>query len=212
MKKTAAALVCSIFLVGLTACGSNNNEDSGVQVKDKEQPKQEEKKETAKEDKTQSSKGNRSNPIAFNETATIDDIILNTDSGEFKKFKTKVDLSITEIIRGDQAYEILKNENEFNEAAPEGKEWVLVKVKGKVVDSETEDHEYHLSDMNFELVSKDGEVYNKDLSAVTPNELSKKLFKGAEGEGYFSQVVNVGDDFMIQYTTNKQTKVFFKSI
>ncbi|PHD93488.1 hypothetical protein, partial [Bacillus toyonensis] len=175
------------------------------------QPKQETKKDNSKEGKTESAKGNRSNPIAFNETASIDDVILNTDGGEFKKFKAKVEVSILEVIRGEQAFGILKKENEFNEPAPEGKEWVLVKVKGKVVDAETQDFEYLLSDMNFKLVSKEGQVYNHELSAVTPNQLHQKLYKGAEGEGYISQVVNAGDDFTIQFETQKQNKVFFKS-
>nr|WP_304521720.1 hypothetical protein [Bacillus toyonensis] len=103
-----------------------------------------------------SSKGNRSNPISINEIATINDLILNSDGGTFKKFNTKIELSIIEVIRGEQAYQILKKENQFNKPAPEGKEWALVKIKGKVVDSETQDYEYFLSDMNINLVSNDG--------------------------------------------------------
>ncbi|KLA31036.1 hypothetical protein P9Z76_27425 [Bacillus cereus] len=160
---------------------------------------------------TLSSKGNRSNPIPINEVATINDLILNSDGGTFKKFNTKVELSILEVIRGDQAYQILKKENQFNKPAPEGKEWALVKVKGKVVDSETQDYEYFLSDMNVNLVSNDGRVYNRELSAVTPNQLHQKLYKGAEGEGYISQVVDVGDDFKIQFNTHDSKKIFFNS-
>ncbi|PED43147.1 hypothetical protein [Bacillus cereus] len=44
------------------------------------------------------SKGICSKPIDINATVTIDDFILNNDSGEFKKTK-KVDLSIIEFIR-----------------------------------------------------------------------------------------------------------------
>ncbi|CAH2464438.1 MULTISPECIES: hypothetical protein [Bacillus cereus group] len=195
----------------LAACGSNEKTSNGVETKEKEQTKQETKKDNSKEEKAESAKGNRTNPIAFNETASIDDVILNTDGGEFKKFKAKVEVSILEVIRGEQAFAILKQENQFNKPAPEGKEWVLVKVKGKVVDAETQDFEYLLSDMNFKLVSKEGQVYNHELSAVAPNQLHQKLYKGAEGEGYISQVVNTGDDFMIQFETHKLAKVFFKS-
>ncbi|HDR7470073.1 TPA: hypothetical protein QCX46_003036 [Bacillus toyonensis] len=212
-KKLGTIALTGALAFSLAACGSNEKTSNGVETKEKEkeQPKQETKKDNSKEGKTESAKGNRSNPIAFNETASIDDVILNTDGGEFKKFKAKVEVSILEVIRGEQAFGILKKENEFNEPAPEGKEWVLVKVKGKVVDAETQDFEYLLSDMNFKLVSKEGQVYNHELSAVTPNQLHQKLYKGAEGEGYISQVVNAGDDFTIQFETQKQNKVFFKS-
>lgn len=210
-KKMGTIALAGALAFSLAACGSNEKTSNGVETKEKEQPKQETKKDNSKEGKTESTKGNRSNPIAFNETASIDDVILNTDGGEFKKFKAKVEVSVLEVIRGEQAFGILKKENEFNEPAPEGKEWVLVKVKGKVVDAETQDFEYLLSDINFKLVSKEGQVYNHELSAVTPNQLHQKLYKGAEGEGYISQVVNTGDDFTIQFETHKQNKVFFKS-
>ncbi|ALZ64562.1 hypothetical protein FORC13_p077 (plasmid) [Bacillus cereus] len=61
-------------------------------------------------------------------------------------------------------FAILKQENQFNKLAPQGKEWVLVKVKGKVVDAETQDFEYLLSDMNFKLLSKEGQVYNHETN------------------------------------------------
>lgn len=65
--------------------------------------------------------------------------------------------------------------------------------------------------MNVNLVSNDGRVYNRELSAVTPNQLHQKLYKGAEGEGYISQVVDVGDDFKIQFNTHDSKKIFFNS-
>ncbi|EJS72677.1 hypothetical protein [Bacillus cereus] len=208
-KKLLLTLTCSSLIFGLAACGSNEQKDNGVQTTEKEQAPQETPKE--KESKTESAKGNRTNPIKFNETATVNDVIFNSEDGKFEKFKAKVELSILEVIRGDQAFEILKKENQFNEAAPEGKEWVLVKIKGKVTDAETQDHEYDLFGSSFKLVSNDGHVYNNDQYAVTPNELQQKLYKGAEGEGYISQLVNTGDDFKIQYETHENKKVFFNS-
>ncbi|MGE7885379.1 hypothetical protein [Bacillus sp. NPDC094077] len=210
-KKLGTIALTGALAFSLAACSSSEKTSNGVETKEKEQSKQETKKDNSKEGKTESTKGNRSNPIAFNEAASIDDLILNTDGGEFKKFKTKVEISILEVIRGEQALEILKKENKFNEPALEGKEWVLVKVKGKVVDAEAQDFEYLLSAMNFNLVSKEGQVYNHEQPVVTPNQLHQKLYKGAEGEGYISQAVNAGDDFIIQFETHKLTKVFFKS-
>lgn len=210
-KKILLTLACSSLIFGLAACGSNEQTNNSVQTKEKEQAPQDTTKEKQKESKTESAKGTRSNPINFNETATVNDVIFNSEDGKFEKFKTNVELSILEVIRGDQAFEILKKENQFNEAAPEGKEWVLVKIKGKVTDAETQDHEYDLFGSNFKLVSNDGHVYNNDQYAVTPNELHQKLYKGAEGEGYISQLVNTGDDFKIQFETHESKKVFFNS-
>ncbi|PED43146.1 hypothetical protein [Bacillus cereus] len=220
MKKTVAALVFSSFLVGLTACESSEKAENKFQTKERTQELNKKEQNTTEstqentestQENTESAKGNRSNPISFNETAVVNDIIGHFNGKKAEKYDTKIELSILEVIRGEHAYEILRQENEFNKPAPEGKEWVLVKVKGKIIDSETQDYQYLLSDMKFNLISDKGQVYNNVLSAVTPNKLHQKLYKGAEGEGYISQVVNVGDDFMIQYTTHTQSKIFFKS-
>lgn len=210
-KKLITTLACSTLLFGLAACGSNEKTSNDVQTKEKNQPQQEAKKETTKEENKESAKGNRSNPVAFNESATINDVILNSDGGEFKKFKAKVEFSVLEVIRGDQAQQILQQENQFNKPAPEGREWALVKVKGKVIEAETEDYPYPLYSSNVSLVSNEGQVYKHELSAVVPNELHQELFKGAEGEGYIYQDVKVGDDFKVQFETHEGKKVFFKT-
>lgn len=209
-KKLLAALACGTLLT-LSACGSSeeasNNE---VKTKEKEKVAEETKKDDKKETK-ESAKGSRSNPVAFNEAATFEDTFYSSDSSSSDRFKAEIELSILEVIRGDEAYQILKTENQFNEPAAEGKEWALVKVKGKIVDAETEDHPYLLSDMNLDFVSSSGQVYNNEQHAVAPNELRQELFKGAEGEGYIVQAVDVGDDFKIQYELNGGKKVFFNS-
>ncbi len=210
-KKMGTIALTGALAFSLAACGSNEKASNDVQTKEKEQPKQEVKKETTKEENKESAKGNRSNPVAFNESATINDVILNSDGGEFKKFKAKVEFSVLEVIRGEQAQQILQQENQFNKPAPEGQEWALVKVKGKVIDAETEDYPYPLYSSNISLVSNEGQVYQHELSAVVPNELHQELFKGAEGEGYIYQDIKIGDDFKIQFETQEGKKVFFKS-
>ncbi|VXC71411.1 DUF4352 domain-containing protein [Bacillus mycoides] len=210
-KKMGTIALTGALAFSLAACGSNEKASNDVQTKEKEQPKQEVKKETTKEENKESAKGNRSNPVAFNESATINDVILNSDGGEFKKFKAKVEFSVLEVIRGEQAQQILQQENQFNKPAPEGREWALVKVKGKVIDAETEDYPYPLYSSNISLVSNEGQVYQHELSAVVPNELHQELFKGAEGEGYIYQDIKIGDDFKIQFETHEGKKVFFKS-
>ncbi|MBJ8018417.1 hypothetical protein BK735_21535 [Bacillus mycoides] len=210
-KKMGTIALTGALAFSLAACGSNEKASNDVQTKEKEQPKQEVKKETTKEENKESAKGNRSNPVAFNESATINDVILNSDGGEFKKFKAKVEFSVLEVIRGEQAQQILQQENQFNKPAPEGQEWALVKVKGKVIDAETEDYPYPLYSSNISLVSNEGQVYQHELSAVVPNELHQELFKGAEGEGYIYQDIKIGDDFKIQFETHEGKKVFFKS-
>lgn len=74
-KKMGTIALTGALAFSLAACGSNEKASNDVQTKEKEQPKQEVKKETTKEENKESAKGNRSNPVAFNESATINDVI-----------------------------------------------------------------------------------------------------------------------------------------
>ncbi|MGH0515329.1 hypothetical protein [Bacillus cereus] len=208
-KKLLISLTCCALLLGISACGSSEKTSQAVETKEKEQSKQEVKKENFKEEKTESTRGSHSNPIAINEIVTVDDVISKNEKSQ--EIKAKVEISIPKVIRGDQAYEILKQQEQANRPAPEGKEWVLIKVKGKLVDAETQDFIYLLDDLYFELVSKEDQVYDDPQHAITPNPLPKKIYKGAEVDGYISKLVNAGDEFMIRFETYEHNHIFFES-
>lgn len=210
-KKLFISLTCGALLLGISACGSSEKTSQAVETKEKEQSKQELKKENVKEEKIDSTRGSHSNPIAINEIVTVDDVISNNDGEKSQKIKAKVEISIPKVIRGDQAYEILKQKEQVNRPAPEGKEWVLIKVKGKLVDAETQDFIYLLDDLYFELVSKADQVYDDPQHAITPNPLPKEIYKGAEVDGYISKLVNAGDEFMIRFETYEHNYIFFES-
>lgn len=193
MKKVLLVLFSSLLMIFSAACAS---EETGVETKEKTASEPEKKTEEKKEEKKESAKGSRSNPVTFKEAAVISQDIYDDNSDSYK---AKLELSILEVTRGQQAFDILKKENEFNEPAPDGFEWVLVKAKGKVVEAETEDHPYWLSGSNFKFVGSDGKVSNEDVSAVVPDELADELYNGAEGEGFFAGVVKVNDDFKLEF-------------
>lgn len=209
MKKVLLILFSTLLMIFSAACSSE--ETGGVETKEKTtsntDEKPEENKEEKKEEKKESAKGTRSNPVTFKEAAVIPETIYDDNSDAFK---AKIELSIIEVIRGQQAFDILKKENQFNDPAPEGFEWVLVKAKGKVVESETEDYPYWLSESDFKFVGSDGKVSNEDVSAVVPDELSDELYNGAEGEGYFADVVKVNDDFKLEFE-GTDSSVFFNT-
>ena len=64
------------------------------------------------------------------------------------------------MIRGDEAWAIIQEENMYNEPAEEGFEYAMVKVKGFLKESQTEDDSLYFSNMNFNFVSNEGEVYD----------------------------------------------------
>jgi PBP1b-binding outer membrane lipoprotein LpoB len=187
----------------LTACSSESDvttKEKSSETTKQEQPKQEAKKEESKV-------GTRSNPVKFNEIASIDTTTYDDQSNDYK---TKIELSVEEVIRGDQAYQKLKTMNEFNEAAPAGYEWVLAKAKVKVVDSETEDHPFNIDGiMYFKFVSKSGDIYSGDIVATTEPDFSFEMYKGNEKEGYIAGLVKAGEDAELKYDPMVSDEVFF---
>ena len=122
--------------------------------------------------------GSRTNPVPFQKTATVDDELYD-DEGNV--YAIKFDLTITEVIRGDEAYQKLLSMNEFNEAAPEGYEWVLAKTKVKFIESETEDLAFHIDGiMNFKMVSESGDIYSGDVYGTTEPDFSFEMYVGSE--------------------------------
>lgn len=199
MKRLFIILSTIFLATGLVACV---NDDLETQAK-------EETNDTIETDDNNEI-GSHANPVPLEENIQLDDIILDLKGDDLEEYEIKVEISISEVIQGKKAHDILKKENEFNEEAPKGFEWVLVKAKGKVVESETEEVTYPFYDSNFQFVSNDGKAYDEELSAVTPNNLFEELKVGEEAEGYISGVVKTGDHFLIQYETMGDKEVYFQ--
>lgn len=195
--------ILSVILLSAMLLGACS--DSGtVSTKDKSDETTQSNDTAKKED---SKVGTRTNPIKINEIATIE---TTTSDDDLNEYKTTIDLSIVEVIRGDQALQKLKQMNEFNEDPPEGYEWALIKSKVKVVDSETEDHPFTIDGiMYFKAVSESGDVYSGDLVGTTNPEFSFEMYKGNEKEGYIAKLVKKGENAQLEYDPIVSNSVFF---
>ncbi|CAM3173807.1 hypothetical protein FITA111629_07755 [Filibacter tadaridae] len=149
--------------------------------------------------------GTRSNPLPFGDTITVKENIYDDSSNAYE---SNLDITLLETIRGEEAWAIIKGENMYNEPATDGFEYVLIKVKGFLKESETDDDSLYFSDMNFNFVTNEGEVL-EFISVVIPNGLSKELFNGATGEGFLVNQVKTGDDFKVSYDSSEGSPIFF---
>ena len=210
MKKIIV-LMCSIFLVvTLAACGDIDEKNTrAVQGKEEVVADQEtsegEDVEEAAEEPEEKPVGTRSNPLPFGDTITVKE---NIYDDSFNGYAALVEVTLLEAIRGEAAWEMVKAENQFNEPAEEGYEYVLISVKGFLKEAETEDDSLYFSDMKFKFVSEEGEVYDW-ASVVTPNELSKELYNGGTAEGNIINQVKIGEDFKVSYDSSEGSPVFF---
>ncbi|MBD7985947.1 hypothetical protein H9649_15350 [Sporosarcina sp. Sa2YVA2] len=207
MKKLM--MICSMFvLMTLAACGDIDEKNtrevksSADVASETDEATDAEKEEVEEKEKPV---GTRSNPLPFGDTITVKE---NIYDDSFNSYESFVDITLLETIQGDEAWKLIEAENMFNEPADDGFEYVLVKVKGFLKESETEDDSLYFSSMNFKFVSNEGEVYDWK-TAVIPNELSKELYNGGTAEGYIANQVKVGDDFKISYNSSEGSPVFF---
>ena len=207
MKRLLYILGIAMMLL-LTGCGDidekNDREVNSQQDAEKEGTEEKDAEVEVEEEK-EKAVGVRSNPLPFGDTITV---MENIYDDSFNAYASSFEITLLEMIRGDEAWEVIKNENEFNEPAEDGFEYVLVKVKGFLKDSETEDDFLWASSMNFDFVSSEGEVYDWG-SAVIPNEFEKELYNGGTVEGFIVGQVKVGDDFKVSYDSSEGSPVFF---
>ncbi|WP_461611947.1 hypothetical protein [Cytobacillus kochii] len=194
-----------IMVVFLAACGQDTKD---TEVKEEnQQGETAQPEEVEKEEEPKSKLGSRTNPVPFQKTATVDDELYDDEGNTYA---IKFDLTVKDVIRGDEAYQKLKSMNEYNEAAPEGYEWVLAETKVKFVESETEDLSFYIDGiMNFEMVSESGDIYSGDVYGTTEPDFSFEMYVGNEKEGYISGLVKTGENAQLRYEEMLGGQVFF---
>jgi len=204
MKKIML-IVSALLLLVLAACGDIDEKNSREVTPKNEAAAKEVVEKEAEEVVVEKPIGTRSNPLPFGETITVKE---NIYDDSYNAYESLLDITLLETVRGDAAWAIIEKENMYNEPAAEGFEYVLIKVKGFLKESKTDDDSLYFSNMSFNFVSNEGEVYEW-VSAVVPNELSKELYNGGSSEGFIANQVKIGDDFKVSYDSSEGSPVFF---
>ena len=168
-----------------------------------EEPEEEE----ITEESTSTGEGTRSNPLQIGDTAQLEARINGDDFDE--RYEASVDLTVNEIIIGEEAYNMLVEENQFNDPAPEGYQWALIHATSELVEAETEDYAYYVMD-RFEIVEEDGSSAPRE-SAVTPDSYGgDHIYSGGTSSGYVSALVPAEGAFLIKYDAYPDSDVFFE--
>lgn len=159
------------------------------------------------EEPTSTGEGTRSNPLQIGDTAQLESRINGDDFDE--RYEASVNLTVNEIIIGEEAYNMLVEENQFNDPAPEGYQWALIHATSELVEAETEDYAYYVMD-RFEIVEEDGSSAPRE-SAVTPDSYGgDHIYSGGTSSGYVSALVPAEGAFLIKYDSYPDSDVFFE--
>lgn len=105
------------------------------------------------------------------------------------------DVQVLEVVRGEQASVAVEAANMFNDPAPEGMEYLLVRVRAKCTYSDSEEHD--ISSSNFDLAGDQLQLYDARLLVVLEPHLDASLYAGEETEGWVVFLVAKGEGSLI---------------
>lgn len=150
--------------------------------------------------------GKRSNPVPVDTPITFDTVYFDD---EYEDIDANLTLTISNIVRGEDAFNHIVSLNEFNEPAPEGKEWVMFDVE-LAVNEGSHDYPYR-SLTRFVPVSSTGEEVNQDSYSYLGNEEfgNKDLYEGGSEKGKVALLVPTGDETLVEFN-DFTNRIFFK--
>lgn len=106
----------------------------------------------------------------------------------------RLSMTVGEVLRGDAAWALLEKANQFNDPAPEGKEYILAKVSALVLTAPGSGA-VTLNAAGFDVFSADGAEYTDYWSAVLPKpRFDARVYEGGKLEGYVAFLVDRDDD------------------
>ena len=127
----------------------------------------------------------RSNPAFIGTTVDVQFQYL------FKTYYARI--TILQVVRGDQAWNMLQEANMFNSEAKSGYEYVLVKIRFEYYQGPTSDTQFSLSSISFDAISKIGVKYDYSFTVDPEPSLSTSLYPGATHEGWATYEIALGD-------------------
>lgn len=117
------------------------------------------------------------------------------------------DFTITKVIKGDSAWQMIRKFNRYNDAPASNQEYIVVYIKANAISSEN-DQQAEIDSYDFTLVSASGMEYQKAyVSGATP-ELTN-LYPGAEHEGVYVGLVEKGDAPLLVYLKSSDRPLWF---
>lgn len=116
-------------------------------------------------------------------------------------FPAELEVTVLNSIRGEEAWRLLVGENQFNPVAPAGKEYILNRLKCKIVAPENPTAIAKFSEFDFNYYSKEGNPYER-VTVIAPDRLGSELEVNVEKEGYLYSLIESGDVPVINYQSN----------
>lgn len=148
----------------------------------------------------------RSNPASIGASLTYE----KEDDWLYEDYKVRI--TLVQIIRGNQAWNMIEEANMFNDPPDTGNEYILAKIRFEYQECSDPDTQYDVSQFDFTAVSDNGKDYEW-VSIVCPEpKLSADLYPGASVEGWAAFEVDIDDNPLLTFGRDYQGKdgIWFK--
>lgn len=172
----------------LVACGNGSSETDANTESSEAQPSTEQvdstKNDSSKEEgSTDSNQGKRSNPYTLADTFEMDVQYADPDSDDYTPIDGRIKVTFNNVTTGQEAQDFLTSENEFNDQAPEGFQWMIFDTSVELLEG-SEDVPFNLF-LTEQIYDADGaSVDNSEHMAFSNNQLSdQSIFPGATAQG-----------------------------
>ena len=104
------------------------------------------------------------------------------------------EIEMIHVISGEEALNIVKEGNQFNEEPEEGKEYVLAEFVVTVIETEDDDAFDLRMGISWSAISGEGREYTDFFSVSGINRLQGDLYKGASATGYQPFIIDLDDE------------------
>jgi len=204
MKKRFILTLLVGLVMATTACSSGDNDK--VSVAANASADATEKIETEPQTESVSEVGKRSNPIPLGQTATFSNDYYS-NNGE--TIEATISVTLSNVVRGEEAYSYLIGVNQFNEAAPDGYEWIVFDATLTLDKGSVDDAYYVMPSLKI-IDSSGSEVNQSDYATFATGEEFGyvDIYEGGQSSGKVGKLVPVGSDVLVEFS-DWNSSVFF---
>lgn len=178
-----------------------NGGESG-DANDSEQAAGEEESDDSDED-VEGTDNSRTNPAGIGDRFIV-------DKDDWLVGKVTYEIEMIDVISGDEAWQIIKDANMFNDEPDEGMEYILAEFEVTVVETEEDEAFDTWMGISWSAVSGDGVEYDDFVVVSGINKLEADLYEGATASGYQAFMVRVDDETPVAaHDRRSNTQIWF---
>lgn len=169
----------------------------------------EEDKEDSESDSVEvDNESSRSNPLALGETTEVK-VVTYDDEGE--ELQGKANVTVDNVVRGQEALDVLTTEDMTTEAPEEeGIEWAVFDLSYELVEFEDEDYPVNVAD-DVEIYLEDGSMVEQTgYTWVEGQEFPMgELYSGGSASGKVARMVKEGEPILIKFDDFMEAEAWY---